>query len=474
MKRLFLSLLVAISLPSVAQTADPVVMTVNGKPVTRSEFEYAYNKNRSVEGAVEQKSVEEYAEMFLNYRLKVEAALDARLDTLSSLKKEFLTYRDMQLMPFLVDSLYVDSVARSLYDASVERLGGRDLLRTQHILVRLDAAATEAQKQAAQRKADSLYRAIMGGADFDKTARESSDDPGSAPFGGLLPWIGPGSTVQEFEDAAYALEVGQVSEPVLSPYGYHIVKMKERKKMEPYEVLRPSIVNALKQQGVEDASAQARLKKLVAASNGKRSSEEILDSVRDAHIATDLELRYLIQEYHDGLLLYEVSQNEVWKPSASDETGQQAYYKANKKKYAWTEPRFAGYVVQAKNAALLKEATKFVKKHKGESSLSDAVKERFNADSTTVVLSKPLLVKKGENRFVDQHVFGGKAAKPSATYPFFNVIGKKQKQPKSLDDVRQQVLTDYQDMLEKEWVARLRQKYPYEINRDVLATINNH
>ena len=72
MKKQLIFLFAAVSLTAFAQ--DPVVMTVNGKDVTRSEFEYSYNKNRDVEGAVEQKSVEEYAEMYLNYKLKVAAA----------------------------------------------------------------------------------------------------------------------------------------------------------------------------------------------------------------------------------------------------------------------------------------------------------------------------------------------------------------------------------------------------------------
>ena len=82
-----------------AQVVDPVIMTVNGKQVTRSEFEYSFNKNGNPEKAVDIRAIEDYVPMFINYKLKVAAAEAARLDTLSSFKKEFMTYRDMQPQP---------------------------------------------------------------------------------------------------------------------------------------------------------------------------------------------------------------------------------------------------------------------------------------------------------------------------------------------------------------------------------------
>ena len=90
-----------LSQTAIAQSADPVVMKINGKDVTRSEFEYNFNKNNT-DGVIDKKSVEEYAELFINYKLKVEAALDAKFDTLSSYQQEFRSYRDQQIRPLLV------------------------------------------------------------------------------------------------------------------------------------------------------------------------------------------------------------------------------------------------------------------------------------------------------------------------------------------------------------------------------------
>ena len=84
-----------------AQNDDPTIMTINGQPVSRSEFEYSYNKNNS-EGVIDKKSVDEYVDLFVNYKLKVLAAKEARIDTLSSFKKEFLQYRDQQIRPTMI------------------------------------------------------------------------------------------------------------------------------------------------------------------------------------------------------------------------------------------------------------------------------------------------------------------------------------------------------------------------------------
>ena len=93
-----------------AQQEDPVLMTINDVPVSRSEFEYSYNKNNA-EGVIDKKSVDEYVDLFVNYKLKVQAALDEHLDTLSSFKKEFLSYRDQQIRPSFVSDADLEKEA---------------------------------------------------------------------------------------------------------------------------------------------------------------------------------------------------------------------------------------------------------------------------------------------------------------------------------------------------------------------------
>lgn len=474
MKRfLFLMLLSASLAASAQQSSDPVLMKVGGKPVTRGEFEYFYNKNCGVEGTVEKKTVQEYVDMFVNYKLKVRAAEEARMDTAASFRKEYETYRDMQLLPYLADSSYVDSVALSVYGRTKQQLGGKDLLRPAHILILLRQKATEADKKAAEARIDSIYGLLSGGLDFAEAAKQYSQDPGSARNGGLLPWIGPGSVLKEFEDVAYALQPGEMSKPFLSPVGYHIVLMKERKPLEPFEQLRPQIVASLKKQGIEEAAAEDHIRKIVAASGGRLTREAVLDSVLNVHVADAPDLQYLVKEYYEGLLMYAIAKEKVWDAAENDKAALEAYYSKNKKKYRWDEPRFKGFVFHCKQPGIQKQVKKMLNKEMG-GDWRKALKETVNKDSLVVLVNGPYLCKKGENPYVDQYVFKTGTARVLPAFPHTDVAGKKYAQPKSYVDVKSLVVNDYQEVLEKAWVEELRAKYAVEVDENVLKTVNNH
>ena len=104
-----------------AQNDDPTIMTINGQPVSRSEFEYSYNKNNS-EGVIDKKTVNEYVDLFVNYKLKVLAALDAHIDTTASFKQEFLQYRDQQVRPAMISSGDVEAEAQKIYAEEKQRV----------------------------------------------------------------------------------------------------------------------------------------------------------------------------------------------------------------------------------------------------------------------------------------------------------------------------------------------------------------
>ena len=477
MKRsLFIATALAFALSAQAQTkSDPVVMTINGKPVTQSEFLYSYNKNGNVEGAVEKKTVQEYIPMFVNYKLKVAAAEAAHLDTLASFKREFLTYRDMQLTPYMIDQAFIDSIARLVYDRTAQQLNGKDLLRPAHILIAVKQKATDAEKAAAKAKADSIYTALQNGADFAQLAKQFSADPGTAQKGGQLPLIGPGTTVKEFEDAAYSLKQGETSQPVLSPFGYHIIRMTERKALDPFETLKPEILANLKRQNIEEASAEQRIKRMVDASNGRLTREAVLDSVMNAHISNDQNLRYLIQEYHDGLLLYEVSKRQVWDVAATDTLGLERWFKTHKKQYAWKEPAFKGFVYHCKDAKTGKSVGKFLKAYVGDKAYGEwrsQVKQRFNSDSVTVNVSGPYLCTKGQNAYIDAYAFKqGECPKAPKGYALSGVSGKVLKQPKSWLDAKAQVTADYQAEKEREWVESLNKQYSVQLNESELSKL---
>lgn len=331
MRKTLLSILCAFAITAGAQTSDPVVMTINGQNVTRSEFEYSYNKNNGDE-VIEKTTVEQYVPLFVNYKLKVAAALDARLDTLASFKAEFAKYRDQQVRPTIVTSEDVENEARKIYDDRQKMIGDKGLIRPAHILIRLAQKASSAAQDSAKARIDSIYACLRSGADFADLATRLSQDPGSAKRGGLLPWICIGQTLKEFEDVAFSLNKGEMSEPFLSPVGYHIVKMTDRKQLEPYDSLRANIITFIEKRNLRDAIAQRKVSEMVKSSNGQLTAAEIMQQRADSLAKVDEAMKYLIQEYHDGLLLFEVSNREVWEKAAADSVGQMKWYKKYRKK----------------------------------------------------------------------------------------------------------------------------------------------
>ena len=330
-RKTLVSILCAFAITAGAQTSDPVVMTINGQNVTRSEFEYSYNKNNGDE-VIEKTTVEQYVPLFVNYKLKVAAALDARLDTLASFKAEFAKYRDQQVRPTIVTSEDVENEARKIYDDRQKMIGDKGLIRPAHILIRLSQKASSAAQDSAKARIDSIYACLRSGADFADLATRLSQDPGSAKRGGLLPWICIGQTLKEFEDVAFSLNKGEMSKPFLSPVGYHIVKMTDRKQLEPYDSLRANIITFIEKRNLRDAIAQRKVSEMVKSSNGQLTAAEIMQQRADSLAKVDETMKYLIQEYHDGLLLFEVSNREVWEKAAADSVGQMKWYKKYRKK----------------------------------------------------------------------------------------------------------------------------------------------
>lgn len=471
LKLLVASLLVC-STVAQAQT-DPVVMTINGQPVSRSEFEYSYNKNNA-EGVIDKKSVDEYVDLFVNYKLKVQAALDARLDTLSSFKKEFQTYRDQQIRPSFVTDENMEDEARKYYDRLKEQVGPRGLYSCSHILILTPQRTTQAQLDSAKIRIDSIYNALQHGADFAELATKVSQDPGSARRGGFLGGpFGPGNMVKPFEDMAYTLKDGEISKPFKSDFGWHIIKMKERSQIPPYDSLRTNILRFFAQREYRLQVADQNADSLAKGRNITR--EQLYDERTDELTAKDGDLKNLIQEYHDGLLLFEISNRLVWDKAAKDEAGLLAYFKKHKKQYKWDAPRFKGIAYHVKEQGDVDAVSDCVKKVPFKD-WAERLRKTFNNEKTIRIRVEKGIFKQGDNALVDRDVFGKADAKvtPVKDFPIDATYGRKLKSPEEMDDVRGQVTADYQQELENEWVARLRSKADIKINKEVLSTVNKH
>ena len=168
--------------------------------------------------------------------------------------------------------------------------------------------------------------------------------------------------------------------------------------------------------------------------------------------------------------MYEVAKTNVWDKAANDVIALDSYFKSHKKEYSWTEARFEGFVIHANDKKILKKAKSLVKKN-ASGDWRKVIQEELNKDSVVCLVQGPYLCKKGENKYIDALKFKGEFAKPLRKYSMYDVVGKMKKQPKSYIDVKSQVVNDYTQHAEKQWVEGLRKKYRVVIYNDVLETL---
>lgn len=193
---------------------DPVVMTVNGRDVHRSEFEYLYHKNTQQQ--IEPQPLDQYVEMFKVYKLKVADALANGVDTTKTFKRDMNQYRSELAGPLLVDSVLLYKLAHEQYDrGAIER-------EAHHIM--LFKTPDKAKNRELRQRMDSLHTVLANGGDFEELAREFSQDQGSKANGGNMGFVMAGMLPVEFEEVMYSLPEGQVSDVTETQMGYHILK----------------------------------------------------------------------------------------------------------------------------------------------------------------------------------------------------------------------------------------------------------
>ncbi|MDR0799648.1 MAG: peptidylprolyl isomerase [Dysgonamonadaceae bacterium] len=652
MKKYFLPLVLLVaSLAITAQDNDPVIMTINGKNIKKSEFEYIYNKNNN-ENAIDKKTFNEYVDLFKNFKLKVAEAETQGLDTTAAFRKELDEYRtqlakpylsatevdqkmlldeykrdttwlevshivlffpdyqnrDMKLFPadtlavykkateirnkFAKGVLFEDlvkqysddersksadrpgylgwtsgtrilpSLAKGIYSTPVGGISkpirmnyGYHLINVHakkadpgeihaaHILISLPQGADSLTYVTAINKLDTVMMKLQAGVPFETLAQQYSEDPGSANRGGDLSWFGPGMMVPAFNDAAFALkEVGEISEPVQTQFGIHIIKLLGKRSAPSFEDRKADLQTKMERTGNAIALYQPTINKmkkedgytfnkanfqplltaaqtvypsdslfidrfkndqnvLFSAANQSYTVADFVEYMRlvprsSASLSTEVlqeklaeyeytqlqqaedhlleqkypEFKNLMQEYHDGILLFEVCNREVWEKSSTDTEGLQHFFQNNASKYTWDQPHYKGYVVLTKDAKTQKQLQKAIAKMDADAAAQYLLDSYKNDGASLFKLEKGLYTQ-GENAFVDETVFHAGKAKLPDNYGSFFVIGKLLQTPENYTDVRGLVITDYQDYLEKEWLDQLNKKYPVVLYQEVLNTV---
>lgn len=198
---------------------DPVIMKVNGVDVPKSEFEYLYHKNSQQQVAPQ--PLDEYVEMFVNYRLKVADAIDSGVDTTASFRQEMAQYRHDLAAPYLADSVFLNRLVQEACDRA------REEVKASHIMIFKHGKPEEDVMSKA--RLDSLLREIKGGADFAELAKQYSEDRGTSQRGGDLGYMVAGRYPYSFEKVAFSMQPGEVSDITETRMGYHIIKVTDRR-----------------------------------------------------------------------------------------------------------------------------------------------------------------------------------------------------------------------------------------------------
>lgn len=571
---------------------DPVVMTIAGKDVHRSEFEYFYNKNNGQDVA-EEKTFDEYVDLFINYKLKVAEAYSQGVDTTKSYQDELAGYRKQLAEPYLqiqgwpdsllqqvkdrrkwevkashlllvcdentpqntVDSLYgrmqefqheveqgadFDSLARKysqdpsarqnagdlgyfsalqmvypfeqaafntpvghssivrsrfgwhLIKVFDKRPGSGDVL-VAHIMKNLPRGPQTADVQDPKQQIDSIYALLVAGGDWDQICADNSDDGYTAAKGGSYPWINHTARFpQEWLDECYALkEKGEFSRPFMTQFGWHIVKLLDKRMEAPADsaldaklkeqlAKDPERIKEGQEAYVKQCRARLAANKKLRKLSANWTDEQVLDWA-DAQLEIENEdFRNLYREYHDGLMLFDVSSRAVWDKASQDTVGLQNFFVEHRSNYKFDKPRFKGAFIECVDNDTLYAKLKEIYDKYPPLTATDVVRKEVLTD--TILTPNPKaprfhivngLFSEGDNACIDKerlHVEGATFT-PKEKMPRVMTYGQVLTEPDDVADVRGAVVADYQTELEQQWVEVLRQKYPVKINKKELEKL---
>ena len=630
-----------------AQEKDPVLLTVDGQNISLSEFEAVYKKNNRDE-VVDQKDLEDYLELYINFRLKVREAEELGLDTVKKFIEELKGYQKQLAKPYLTDKEVTQNLVKEAYERSlkdvrashillkvgpdalpkdtlivynkimdirkqaekgdfaalakkysedpsakenagdlgwfsvlrmvypfetaayetpkgkismpvrtrfgyhiIKAFGSRDAqgeISTAHIMLKTGKEASEEDQAKAKEKVMEVKGLLDKGQNFEDLAKKYSEDKGSSTTGGVLPKFGAGRMVPAFEEAAFGLKAdGDYSEPVLTDYGWHIIKRIERFSIPTFEeaekdlsakvakdsrseMSKLSVLNRIKKEygfketrSALDAVAakldstliegkwnaevangltatvftigketftQADLAAYIGSHQSRRKEEPlvvILNGMYGQFVDESLlnyeesrlaqkhpEYKALLKEYRDGILLFDLTDDKVWSKAVKDTAGLKVFHQNNGEKFMWGKRLDAEiYYCQKDSIVEPLKATLAKKLKKGKPGKEEILKE-FNANSKLNLRIVQDQYEENEEEILknvkwEKGVYGPFKDGENQVLVLVNAV--LEPTPKTLKEARGLVTADYQNFLEKEWIAELRSKYKYTANRELLKQI---
>ncbi len=410
----------------------------------------------------------------------------------------------------------------------------RGEMKVAHIMKAYPQNAPTDVKTKAKTDIDSVYQLLLAGADFTEMIKEHSDDKNTVKNNGELPWFTTGRMVPEFAEAAFALsDSGQISQPIQTPFGWHIIKRIDHRPIASLEDSREDILQKIKRDERAYAGQKATLNRLrkeykyaidqeasqqlfnLIIENKSLDADALSELLTQKNISAasfaDIELnsgdfgsflktkrinpkqlstqsiaenwdsfaddkiieyekehleenypdfKYLMNEYHDGLLIFEISQKEIWNKASEDTLGLEKFFNANKRNYK-LEERFEGNLFFCKKKKDLKK----VKAQLNNTEMNDSIE---NIISAYAKIEKGTF-SKGQHKLLDQQVWKTEETKTTSEYKYLLTDGELlPAAERELNEVRGQVLSDYQAKLEEDWIKMLREKFKPMVNKTVL------
>jgi peptidyl-prolyl cis-trans isomerase SurA len=410
----------------------------------------------------------------------------------------------------------------------IDRRPARGEVEVSHVMLR---TGEDKNNELAKNTAFRVFDELQGGLKWEEACKQYSEDPGTKDTGGRLRPFGAGTmaNVPEFERVAFELQKpGDISDPFQTQYGWHIIRLERRIPLAPFEELAPSLKNRVsrdERSQISKAALQTKLRKEVNyapvdgalkrviskadttlqqgkwsptgldpnetlfkignqkfsvgqfnsfvrvkqgpnASSPEKYLQELYNNFVDESILLLMEkdivsknpdYRYLLNEYYEGILLFEIMEKEVWNKASEDSVGQHAFYLKNKSNYKADE-RIKGIFYSSSQKDVLNGLEPLLKDGDAKKIQEYLTRHKIKSESGYY---------KKADKAVLQSVPWQVGIHSAQNNEMFYLAWIKQVLPAGLmgfEEARPTVVSDYQNHLETAWIAKLRKKYSVKIN----------
>jgi peptidyl-prolyl cis-trans isomerase SurA len=410
-------------------------------------------------------------------------------------------------------------------------------IKVAHIMKAVPQGADEKVTREVESEINNIYDQLKNGSSFGALAAKYSDHKESAARNGELSWFGAGEIISDFSEAAFSIsDTGEYTKPVRTIFGFHIIKLLDKKAPPSYEEARPMIESKIKASDINSLGKKSFLSKLKNEYNfkinpavydwfvkkteynlsripsgniysfanqyldakdfakaiekrnhipGKDDPRHFIDTYIDLLASDQIikyedsilekkypEFRYLMNEFHDGILLFDISSKKVWDRIKEDSTGLYRYYEDHKNSYL-SKRAIEGKAYTLNIPGGFKKLLSAYNRYSGKSETDRRLIEKFNRSGDTVLTISEHKWYFGDDPDIDNIEWSqGVHTINKNTIPTLIFVQKiSEPDPLPYNDVQAEMITGYQDQLMAEWIEQLKKKYHVEIENSVFVEV---